>query len=155
MTYAVLFLWYESGAEDAAAFYAGTFPNSHVGVIRRTSGPDSGVQSVEFSVLGIHCVGFNGGPHFKFNEAVSLQVPTETQEETDRLWHAIMEAGGSEGRCGWCKDKWGLSWQITPNALAQGLSDPDPAARGRVFEAMMAMGKIDIAAIEAARTGEA
>lgn len=154
MTSAVLFLWYESGAEDAAQFYAATFPNSRVGAIRRVPGEEGSVQTVEFSVLGIGCVGFNGGPYFKLNEAVSLQVPTETQEETDRLWNAIMAAGGSEGRCGWCKDKWGLSWQITPNALARGLSDPDPAARARVFEAMMTMGKIDIAAIEAARAGE-
>ena len=106
-------------------------------------------------MLGIRCVGFNGGPYLKLNEAVSLQVPTETQEETDRLWHAIMAAGGSEGRCGWCKDKWGLSWQIIPRSLAQGLSDPDPAARARVFDAMMTMGKIDIVAIAAARNGEA
>jgi 2-polyprenyl-6-hydroxyphenyl methylase/3-demethylubiquinone-9 3-methyltransferase len=149
-----LFLWYESGAEAAAAFYAETFPDSRVTAIHPLSGEEPGhVQTVEFTVLGIRCVGFNGGPYFKLNEACSLQLATETQKETDRLWNALMAAGGSEGRCGWCKDKWGLSWQIIPRALSQGLADPDPAARSRVFEAMMTMGKIDIAAIEAARRG--
>ena len=154
MTPAALFLWYESGADEAAAFYAATFPDSHVIAIHHGAG-DGAVQTVDFTVLGIRCTGFNGGPYFKFTEAVSLQISTETQDETDRLWNAIIAAGGREGRCGWCKDKWGLSWQITPRALTRGLSDPDPVARGRVFDAMMTMANIDIAAIEVARKGEA
>lgn len=154
MSGAALFLWYESGAEDAAAFYAATFPDSRVTAINRASGDGSGtVQTAEFTVLGFRCIGFNGGPYFKLNEAVSFQIPTDTQVETDHLWNAIMATGGSEGRCGWCKDKWGLSWQIIPRALSDGLSDPDSAARQRVFDAMMTMNKIDIVAIEAARRG--
>ena len=158
MSDAVLCLWYEGAAEEAAAFYAATFPDSRVTGLHRAPGdyPDGkqgDVLTVEFTVLGFRCIGLNGGPHFKHSEAFSFQVPTDTQEETDRLWNAIVLNGGSEGRCGWCKDKWGLSWQITPRALTQGLSDPDAAARGRVFDAMMTMGKIDIAAIEAARGG--
>ena len=160
MTGAVLCLWYEGAAEEAAAFYAATFPDSHVGEVHRAPGdyPDGkqgDVLTVEFTVLGFRCIGLNGGPMFKHSEAFSIQVSTDTQEETDRLWNAIVANGGSESRCGWCKDKWGLSWQITPRALTRGMADPDPAARKRVFEAMMTMGKIDIAAIEAARVGAA
>ena len=160
MTDAVLCLWYEGGAEEAAAFYAATFPDSRVTGLHRAPGdyPDGregDVLTVEFTVLGFRCIGLNGGPHFKHSEAFSIQVPTDTQEETDRLWNAIVSGGGSESRCGWCKDKWGISWQITPRALTRGMADPDPAARKRVFEAMMTMGKIDIAAIEAARAGAA
>lgn len=155
----MLCLWYEGGAEEAAAFYAATFPESHVGKVHRAPGdyPDGeegNALTVEFTVLGFRCIGLNGGAMFRHSEAFSIQVPTDTQEETDRLWHAIVSNGGSESRCGWCKDKCGLSWQITPRALTRGMADPDPAARKRVFEAMMTMGKIDIAAIEAARTGE-
>ena len=109
--------------------------------------------TVEFTVLGIPCIGLNGGPMFKHSEAFSFQVATETQEETDRYWNAIVGNGGEESQCGWCKDKWGLSWQITPIALTEGVTDPDPAVAKRVFDAMMTMKKIDIAAIEAARRG--
>ena len=160
MSDAVLCLWYEGAAEEAAAFYAATFPDSHVGKLHRAPGdyPDGkegDVLTAEFTVLGFRCIGLNGGPYFKHSEAFSFQVPTDTQEETDRLWNAIVSGGGSASRCGWCKDKWGLSWQITPRALTRGMADPDPAARKRVFEAMMQMGKIDIAAIEVARRGAA
>lgn len=158
MTGAVLCLWYEGAAEEAAAFYAATFADSRVTGIHRAPGdyPDGqegNVLTVEFTVLGLRCIGLNGGPAFKHSEAFSLMVATDTQEETDRLWNAIVAAGGSESRCGWCKDKWGISWQITPRALTDGMADPDPAVRKRVFAAMMTMGKIDIAAIEAARRG--
>lgn len=160
MSGAVLCLWYERAAEEAAAFYAATFPDSRVTGLHRApsdypDGREGDVLTVEFTVLGLRCVGLNGGPHFHHSEAFSFMVPTDTQKETDFLWNAIVSGGGSESRCGWCKDKWGLSWQITPRALTDGMSDPDPAARKRVFTAMMTMGKIDIAAIEAARRGEA
>ncbi|WP_068077254.1 VOC family protein [Novosphingobium lentum] len=155
---ATLCLWYDGGAEEAAQFYAATFPDSHVGAIMRApsdypDGKAGTVLTVEFTVLGLACFGLNGGPMFKHSEAFSFQVATNDQEETDRYWNAIVGNGGEESACGWCKDKWGLSWQITPRALTDGMTDPDPAARKRVFEAMMTMRKIDIAAIEAARAG--
>jgi predicted 3-demethylubiquinone-9 3-methyltransferase (glyoxalase superfamily) len=113
----------------------------------------SQVLTVQFTVLGIPCLGLNGGPTFKHSEAFSFQIATEDQEETDRYWNAIVNNGGEESACGWCKDKWGLSWQITPIALTEGVTDPDPAVAKRVFDAMMTMKKIDVAAIEAARRG--
>ncbi|GMU06370.1 VOC family protein [Corallococcus caeni] len=154
----VLCLWYEHNAEEAAAFYARTFPGSSVGAVHRAPGdfPDGkegDVLTVEFTVLGFPCIGLNGGPTFKHSEAFSFQVSTRDQEETDRYWKAIVGNGGQESQCGWCKDKWGISWQITPAALSEGMGDPDPAARKRVFAAMMEMRKIDIAAINAARKG--
>ncbi len=151
-------LWFDGGAEDAARFYAETFPDSSVGTVSRApgdfpSGKRGDVLTVEFIVMGIPCMGLNGGPEFKHNEAFSFQVATTTQSETDRYWNAIVGNGGQESACGWCKDKWGVSWQITPVALTQAIADPDPAAAKRAFEAMMQMRKIDIAAIEAARRG--
>ena len=151
-------LWYDGGAEEAARFYARTFPESSVGAVRRApndfpSGKKGDVLTVEFTVCGIPCVGLNGGPAFKHSEAFSFQVATDDQAETDRYWSAIVGNGGQESACGWCKDKWGLSWQITPRALIEGMTDPDPAVNKRVFDAMMTMGKIDIAAIEKARRG--
>ena len=151
-------LWYDGTAEEAARFYAATFPDSAVGPILRAptdypSGKQGDVLTVQFTVLGIPCLGLNGGPEFKHSEAFSFQVSTEDQAETDRLWNAIVGHGGQESACGWCKDKWGLSWQITPRALTDAITDPDPKAAARAFEAMMTMGKIDIAAIEAARRG--
>ena len=149
-------LWYDRDAEDAARFYAETFPDSSVTAVHRApgdfpSGKQGDVLTVEFTVMGIPCLGLNGGPMVQHNMAFSFQVATETQEETDRYWNAIIGNGGEESQCGWCTDKWGLSWQITPIALTEGITDPDPATAKRVFEAMMTMGKIDIAAIEAAR----
>jgi predicted 3-demethylubiquinone-9 3-methyltransferase (glyoxalase superfamily) len=151
-------LWYDGGAEEAARFYAATFPNSSVGAVHRApgdfpSGKQGDALTVSFTVLGIPCLGLNGGPRFKHNEAFSFQVATVDQEETDRYWNAIVGNGGSESACGWCKDKWGLSWQITPIVLTRAISAPDAAARKRAFEAMMAMRKIDIASIEAAMRG--
>lgn len=151
-------LWYDGNAEEAANFYASTFPDSHVDAVHRSpgdypSGKQGDVIMVEFTVLGLPCLGLNGGPQFKFDEAVSLQVYTRDQAETDRYWNAIVGNGGSESACGWCKDKFGLSWQITPRALMEAVSDPDRAAAKRAFEAMMTMSKIDIATIEAARRG--
>ncbi|MFO7529700.1 MAG: VOC family protein [Marinobacter sp.] len=151
-------LWYESEAEEAARFYAKTFPDSSVGRVLRApadypAGSEGDVITVEFTVLGIPCLGLNGGPAFQHNEAFSFQVATADQEETDRYWNAIVGNGGEESACGWCKDKWGISWQITPVALTDAINDPDSAAAKRAFEAMMTMGKIDIAAIEAARRG--
>ena len=151
-------LWYEGGAEDAARFYAATFPDSTIGAIMRTpsdypDGKAGDVLTVEFTVMGLPCIGLNGGPQFRHSEAFSFQIATDDQAETDRLWGAIVGNGGQESQCGWCNDKWGLSWQITPRALTEGMADPDPATRKRVFAAMMAMGKIDVAAIEAARKG--
>ena len=153
-----LCLWYNGDAEEAAAFYAATFPDSAVGTVMRApgdfpSGKQGDVLTVEFSVLGTPCVGLNGGPMFKHSEAFSFQIATDSQEETDRYWNAIVGNGGAESDCGWCKDKWGLSWQITPRALTDGMADPDPAVRKRVFDTMMTMRKIDVAAIEAARAG--
>jgi 2-polyprenyl-6-hydroxyphenyl methylase/3-demethylubiquinone-9 3-methyltransferase len=151
-------LWYEGGAEEAANFYAETFPDTRVtGVHKAPSdypdGSEGDVLTVDFTVMGIPCIGLNGGPHFKHSEAFSFQVATDSQEETDRYWNAIVGNGGQESQCGWCKDRWGLSWQITPRVLSDGMADPDPATRKRVFEAMMTMKKIDVAAIEAARKG--
>ena len=151
-------VWYDKDAEAAARFYAETFPDSAVGAVLRApsdypAGKKGDVLTVEFTVLGIPCVGLNGGPEFKHNLAFSFQVATDDQAETDRYWNAIVGNGGEESQCGWCKDKWGLSWQITPVALTEGVTDPDPAVAKRVFDAMMTMKKIDIAAIEAARRG--
>jgi predicted 3-demethylubiquinone-9 3-methyltransferase (glyoxalase superfamily) len=151
-------LWYDRTAEEAARFYAKTFPDSAVGAIRRApgdypAGKKGDVLTVEFTVLGISCLGLNGGPEFKHNEAFSFQIATDDQDETDRLWNAIVGHGGQESQCGWCKDKCGASWQITPRALLDAISDPDPAAAQRAFAAMTPMKKIDIAAIEAARRG--
>lgn len=151
-------LWYDGTAEEAARFYAATFPNSSVGAVHRApgdypSGKEGDALVVEFTVLGLPCIGLNGGPGVKHSEAFSFQVATDDQAETDRLWNAIVLNGGQASECGWCKDKWGLSWQITPCALSDAIADPDRAAAKRVFEAMMQMGKIDIAKIEAARRG--
>jgi predicted 3-demethylubiquinone-9 3-methyltransferase (glyoxalase superfamily) len=151
-------LWYDGTALDAANFYAKTFPGSSVGAVHRAPGdyPDGkqgDVLTVEFVVAGIPCIGLNGGPHFKHNESFSFQIATDDQAETDRLWNAIIKNGGQESECGWCKDRWGLSWQITPRVLVEAVTDPDPAVAKRAFEAMMKMRKIDIAAIEAARKG--
>ena len=151
-------LWYAGDALGAASFYAETFPDSTVGKVSRApgdypSGKQGDVLTVEFTVMGIPCLGLNGGPAFKHNESFSFQVATDDQAETDRLWNAIVGNGGQESQCGWCKDKWGLSWQITPRALTAAVTDPDPAVAKRAFEAMMTMKKIDVAAIEAARRG--
>lgn len=151
-------LWYDSMALEAAQFYAETFPDSRVGAVMRApsdypSGKQGDVLTVEFTVMGIPCLGLNGGPAFQQTEAFSFMVATDDQEETDRLWSAIVGNGGQESACGWCKDRWGLSWQITPRALTDALADPDRAAAKRVFEAMMTMRKIDIATLEAARRG--
>jgi len=148
----------EGTALDAANFYAETFPDTAVGAVHRApgdypAGKQGDVLTVEFTVMGIPCLGLNGGDAFKHSEAFSFQVATDDQAETDRLWNAIVGNGGLESACGWCKDKWGLSWQITPRALTAAITDPDPAAAKRAFEAMMDMTKIDIAAIEAARRG--
>ena len=153
-------LWFDRNqARAAAEFYAATFPDSHVGNAMTApgdnpSGPAGDELVVEFTVLGRAFSGLNGGPNFTPNEAVSFMVVTEDQAETDRYWDAIVGNGGQESMCGWCKDRWGFSWQITPRALLDANSDPDPAAARRAFEAMMTMHKIDIAAIEAARAGE-
>jgi predicted 3-demethylubiquinone-9 3-methyltransferase (glyoxalase superfamily) len=151
-------VWYDTAALEAAQFYAKTFPDSSVGAIHRApgdfpSGKEGQVLTVEFTVMGIPCVGLNGGPHIKHSEAFSFQVSTNDQAETDRLWNAIVGNGGKEKNCGWCEDKWGLSWQITPRALIEAVTSPDRAAAKRAFEAMMPMMKIDIATIEAARRG--
>ena len=151
-------LWYDGNAVDAANFYANTFPDSSVGAVHRAPGdyPDGkqgDVLTVEFTVAGIPCIGLNGGPHFKHNEAFSFQIATDDQAETDRLWNAIIKGGGQESQCGWCKDRWGISWQITPRALIAAVTAPDHKAAKRAFEAMMKMKKIDIAAIEAALAG--
>lgn len=151
-------LWYDGAALEAAEFYARTFADSSVGTIFRApadypAGRAGDVLTVEFTVLGIPCVGLNGGPEFKHNESFSFQVITQDQEETDRLWHAIVDNGGQESECSWCKDKWGVSWQIAPRILFEALAHPDPATAKRAFMAMMTMRKIDIAAIEAAVRG--
>ncbi|RYY86288.1 MAG: VOC family protein [Comamonadaceae bacterium] len=151
-------LWYDGGALDAAQFYAATFPDSAVRAVHHApgdfpSGRKGDVLTVEFTVLGIPCLGLNGGPAMRHSEAFSFQVLTETQEETDRYWNAIVGNGGQASACGWCKDRWGLSWQITPRVLVEAITDADPAVTARAFAAMMEMGKIDIAAIEAARRG--
>ena len=151
-------LWFNGTALDAARFYAQTFPDSAVGTIYRApgdypAGKAGDVLTVEFTVMGIPCIGLNGGPEFQHSEAFSFQVATNDQAETDRLWNAIISNGGQASACGWCKDRWGISWQITPRALLDAIADPDRAAARRAFVAMMGMGKIDIAAIEAARRG--
>ncbi len=151
-------LWYNGTALDAAQFYAQTFPDSAVQAVHTApsdypSGKAGDVLTVEFTVMGIPCLGLNGGPAFPHTEAFSFQVATEDQAETDRYWNAILSNGGQASACGWCKDKWGLNWQITPRVLTEALADPDRAAAKRVFEAMMDMVKIDIAKIEAARRG--
>lgn len=150
-------LWFNHDALDAARFYAATFPDSAVTAVHKAPGdyPDGkegNVLTVEFTVLGIPCLGLNGGPKFTHSEAFSFQIATDTQEETDRYWDAIVGNGGKESACGWCKDRWGLSWQITPRALSEGFAAGGAEAK-RVFTAMMAMTKIDIATIEAARRG--
>ena len=151
-------LWYERDAEAAAQFYVRTFPNSSVGAVHRApgdfpSGKQGDVLTVAFTVMGIPCLGLNGGTTFKQTEAFSFQVATEDQAETDRYWNAIVGNGGQESECGWCKDKWGVSWQITPIALTKAYTSPDRSAARRAFDAMMTMKKIDIAAIEAAVRG--
>ena len=151
-------LWYDGTAVEAANFYAATFPDSRVEAMHRAPGDDpdgreGDVLTVEFTVAGIPCVGLNGGPHFRHSEAFSFQVLTDDQAETDRLWNAVVGNGGQASECGWCKDRWGLSWQITPRVLIEAVCGADAAAAKRVFEAMMTMGKIDIAAIEAAQRG--
>jgi predicted 3-demethylubiquinone-9 3-methyltransferase (glyoxalase superfamily) len=151
-------LWFDGTALDAAKFYAKTFSDSAVGDIMyapgdNPSGKKGDILTVEFTVCGIPCVGLNGGPAFKHNEAFSFQIATDDQAETDRLWDAIVGNSGQESQCGWCKDKWGLNWQITPRALTDAVKDPDRAAAKRAFDAMMTMKKIDIAKIEAARRG--
>ena len=151
-------LWFDGAAEQAARFYAETFPDSHVDAVYRApgdypAGKQGDVLTVQFTVIGIPCLGLNGGPEFQHSEAFSFQVATDDQAETDRLWHAIVDNGGQESACGWCHDRWGLSWQITPRALMAAIADPDRAAAKRAFDAMMTMGKIDIAVIEAARRG--
>ena len=151
-------LWYDKDAEEAARFYASVFPDSKVKAVHKAptdypSGKKGDVLTVEFTVFGIPCIGLNGGTAFKHSEAFSFQIATDDQAETDRYWNAIVGNGGQESVCGWCKDKWGISWQITPRALTEAFKGPDRAAAKRAFEAMMTMRKIDIAAIEAARRG--
>jgi 2-polyprenyl-6-hydroxyphenyl methylase/3-demethylubiquinone-9 3-methyltransferase len=151
-------LWYDRDAEEAARFYAETFPDSSVGAVHRApgdnpSGKKGDVLVVDFTVMGIPCIGLNGGPSIKHSEAFSFQVATADQAETDRYWNAIVGNGGEESMCGWCKDKWGLSWQITPRVLLEAMNASDPAAAKRAFDAMMQMKKIDVAKIEAALRG--
>ena len=153
-------LWFNKNAEEAAKFDAATFPDSRVTGVHKApsdypSGKAGDVLTVDFTVLGQPFVGLNGGPEFKFDEAISFQVFTDTQEETDRYWNAIVKNGGEESMCSWCKDKFGLSWQIAPRVLIDAMTGPDTAAAKRAMDAMMTMKKIDIAKIEAARAGAA
>lgn len=157
MTTNTICLWFDSEAEAAANFYAQTFPDSEVLAVNRApsdfpSGKAGDVLTVDFTVVGIPCMGLNGGPAFAQSEAFSFQIATADQEETDRYWDAIVGNGGQESACGWCKDRWGVSWQITPRTLTEGLAAGGDEAR-RVFEAMMTMTKVDVAAIDAARRG--
>lgn len=150
-------LWFDKDAEEAARFYAKTFPDSAVGAVIHApgdypEGKQGDVLVVEFTVAGVACIGLNGGPIFKHNEAFSFQISTEDQEETDRYWNAIVGNGGQESECGWCKDKWGISWQITPRVLLEAMGAGGAEAK-RAFDAMMTMKKIDVATIEAARRG--
>ncbi|SMC98617.1 VOC family protein [Rhizobium sp. RU36D] len=150
-------LWFERDAEEAARFYASVFPDSAVHAVHRApgdypSGQEGDVLTVDFTVCGIPCMGLNGGPAFRQTEAFSFQIATDDQEETDRYWNAIVGNGGQESACGWCKDKWGLSWQITPRTLTEAMAAGGEEAK-RAFAAMMQMGKIDVAAINAARRG--
>ncbi|MCC8933914.1 VOC family protein [Rhizobium sp. 'Codium 1'] len=153
----IICIWYDRDAEEAAHFYASVFPDSEVKAVHHApsdypSGKAGDVLTVDFTVAGIPCMGLNGGPAFKHSEAFSFQIATEDQEETDRYWSAIVGNGGKESACGWCKDKWGINWQITPRALTEALAAGGAEAK-RAFEAMMEMGKIDVAKIEAARRG--
>jgi predicted 3-demethylubiquinone-9 3-methyltransferase (glyoxalase superfamily) len=150
-------LWFDKDAEAAARFYAATFPNSEMRAVHKAPGDFPGgkqgdVLTVEFTVLGIPCLGLNGGPQFKQSEAFSFAIATDDQQETDRYWNAIVGNGGQESACGWCKDRWGLSWQITPRTLTEAMAAGGAEAK-RAFAAMMTMRKIDVAAIEAARRG--
>lgn len=150
-------LWYDKDAEAAARFYAATFPDSAVGAVHRApsdypSGKAGDVLMVEFTVAGVPCLGLNGGPAFKHSEAFSFQIATDDQDETDRYWNAIVANGGQESACGWCKDKWGISWQITPRVLMEAMATGGDEAK-RAFEAMLGMKKIEVAAIIAARRG--
>ncbi|WP_313242559.1 VOC family protein [Stenotrophomonas sp.] len=151
-------LWFDGTALDAATFYARTFPDSAVTAVHHApadfpSGRQGDVLTVDFTVAGIPCIGLNGGPAFRHSEAFSFQIATEDQAETDRLWEAIVGNGGEESACGWCRDKWGLSWQITPRVLSEAVTSKDPAVARRAFEAMMTMRRIDVARIEAAVRG--
>ena len=154
----IICVWYNDDAEEAARFYAKTFPNSAVKGVHHAPGDFPGGQkgqvlTVEFTVVGVPCLGLNGGTAFKHTEAFSFQIITEDQAETDRYWNAIVNNGGAESACGWCKDKWGISWQITPRILLDTMTGSDKAAAKRVFDSMMTMEKIDIATLEAARRG--
>lgn len=158
MAKAQICLWYDNDALGAAQFYAATFPDSAVGRCSYAPGdnpstPEGALLTVDFTVMGLPVMGLNGGPHFKASEAFSFSIVTENQAETDRYWNAIVGNGGQESQCGWCKDKWGISWQITPRVLLEMYDNPDPAARKRAFDAMMQMQKIDVATIEAALAG--
>jgi predicted 3-demethylubiquinone-9 3-methyltransferase (glyoxalase superfamily) len=158
MTKNTICVWFDKEAESAARFYAETFPDSSVGAVVRApadfpSGKEGDVLTVEFTVVGVPCLGLNGGPFFKHNEAFSFQIATDDQVETDRYWNAIVDNGGEESACGWCKDKWGVSWQITPRVLTDALAVGGAEAK-RAFVAMMDMTKINVSAIEAARRGE-
>jgi len=154
----VICIWYDNDAEGAARFYAKTFPNSSVTAVHKApadfpGGKQGQVLTVEFTVVGVPCVGLNGGPIFQHNEAFSFQILTEDQAETDRYWNAIVSHGGQESECGWCKDRWGISWQITPRILTEAMANPDRGPAKRAFAAMMEMKKIDVAAIEKALKG--